>query len=139
MEYLLQQAFYFSKCLMSFFPMIPHGYQFYLDIKIWSTIQVIYIEYFPKFYNTRIYYIRKINNTFDQMDFIFIFHLVNMHLPIFKLKVIKRYVQRLNIHSQLFGINFSNHILAPPTQMFLAKPITCGGIEPQFFKENCPM
>jgi hypothetical protein len=52
------------------------------------------MEYSPKIYNRRIQ-IRKIKNTFDQMDMYFylFLHLANMDLPVFKHGLIIGYVK----------------------------------------------
>jgi hypothetical protein len=51
------------------------------------------MEYSPKIYNIRIQ-IRKIKNTFDQMDMYFylFLHLADIYLPVFKPRLITGYV-----------------------------------------------
>jgi hypothetical protein len=56
----------------------------------------------------------------------FFFHLVDMDLLVFKLRIAIWYVKD-NIW--MFEINFCNHTLALQKHEFFAKPTTCGGIE----------
>jgi hypothetical protein len=72
-----------------------------LDMKIWRITQVIYMEYFSKFYNIRICIVKDYEYNWPDAHV-----LVDTHFSVFKLTLITWYVQRLGIYTQLLELDF---------------------------------
>jgi hypothetical protein len=93
------------------------------------------MQYFSKNYNVRIY-VKKIKNTFDQMDmYSFSFLSFDKYVFVsFQTQTNHRICTKVKNISSAFRIKFSNDRFVPPMQNVFAKPITSGGSEPSSLK-----